>query len=132
MAIIFTSSKSKKKQPKTAAQKQQAAAWDKLCDKWKPSKIEVRSKDLGESSAYKKMQQALSSRNPYDLPSKGTDGSFGGNVPLPKKYSGDLANREAEAQKEIEAKKKRVAILYNKGGIQYITDGMDPKTFGRK
>lgn len=33
---------------------------------------------------------------------------------------------------EIEKKKKRVAPAYNKGATQYITDGADPKTLGRK
>jgi hypothetical protein len=33
---------------------------------------------------------------------------------------------------EIERKKTRVAPAYNKGATQYITDGVDPKTLGRK
>lgn len=33
---------------------------------------------------------------------------------------------------EIERKKSRVAPLYSKGATQYITDGADPKTIGRK
>lgn len=33
---------------------------------------------------------------------------------------------------EIEKKKMRVAPAYNKGATQYITDGADPKTLGRK
>ncbi|NJO63359.1 MAG: hypothetical protein HC836_35640 [Richelia sp. RM2_1_2] len=33
---------------------------------------------------------------------------------------------------EIERKKKRVAIAYNKGSYQYITGGADPSTFGKK
>jgi len=40
-----------------------------------------------------------------------------------------------ESQKTIdmiEDKKKRVAPLYNKGATQYISDGEDPKTLGRK
>ena len=38
----------------------------------------------------------------------------------------------AETIKEIERKKNRVAPAYNKGATQYITDGADPKTLGRK
>jgi hypothetical protein len=34
--------------------------------------------------------------------------------------------------KEIERKKTRVAPAYNKGAIQYLTDGTDPATIGRK
>jgi hypothetical protein len=38
----------------------------------------------------------------------------------------------AETIAEIERKKTRVAPAYNKGATQYITDGADPKTLGRK
>ncbi len=34
--------------------------------------------------------------------------------------------------KEIEKKKTRVAPAYNKGAVQYITDGTDVETLGRK
>jgi hypothetical protein len=34
--------------------------------------------------------------------------------------------------KEIEKKKTRVAPAYNKGAVQYLTDGTDPATIGRK
>lgn len=34
--------------------------------------------------------------------------------------------------KEIERKKKRVAPIWNKGGVMYITEGTDPSTLGRK
>ncbi len=34
----------------------------------------------------------------------------------------EYARREAEAQQEIKRKKKKVAPLYNKGGLQYIDD----------
>lgn len=44
----------------------------------------------------------------------------------------DHAQREAVAQKEIEKKKKRVAPLFNKGGLQYISDDTDLTTLGRK
>lgn len=44
----------------------------------------------------------------------------------------DYELREAVAQIEIERKKKRIAPLYNKGGLQYITDDMDLTTLGRK
>ena len=33
---------------------------------------------------------------------------------------------------EIERKKKKVAPAYNKGAVQYLTDGTDPATIGRK
>jgi len=34
--------------------------------------------------------------------------------------------------REIEKKKTRVAPAYNKGAVQYLTDGTDPATIGRK
>ncbi len=34
--------------------------------------------------------------------------------------------------KEIERKKTRVAPAYNKGAVQYLTEGTDPATIGRK
>jgi hypothetical protein len=49
-----------------------------------------------------------------------------------KEVSPEMEIREKIAQAEIQKKKSRVAILYNKGGLQYISDEMDPKTFGRK
>lgn len=49
-----------------------------------------------------------------------------------KQYAGEMAEREAEAQKEIEAKKKRVAPHWSKGSYQYITDEMDLSDLGRK
>jgi hypothetical protein len=33
---------------------------------------------------------------------------------------------------EIERKKTKVAPAYNKGAVQYLTDGTDPATIGRK
>lgn len=40
--------------------------------------------------------------------------------------------REAAAQVEIARKKKRVGVLVNKGGLQYITDETDLTTLGKK
>ena len=38
----------------------------------------------------------------------------------------------AETIKEIERKKTRTAPAFSKGAYQYITDGADPSTLGRK
>lgn len=46
--------------------------------------------------------------------------------------SPEMQQRELAAQKEIERKKKRVAILYNKGGYQYVSDATDLTTLGKK
>lgn len=48
------------------------------------------------------------------------------------RYEGKLASREAKAQLEVERKRTRLAIPYNKGPYMYISDDMDPKTFGKK
>jgi len=48
------------------------------------------------------------------------------------KYEGEMAQRESAAQEEVEAKKKRIAPMYNKGAYMLITDGTDPKEIGRK
>ena len=41
-----------------------------------------------------------------------------------------LASETKETRDEIIAKSKRVAIAYNKGAYQYVTDETDPKTLG--
>jgi hypothetical protein len=46
------------------------------------------------------------------------------------KWKGRQESKETIA--EIERKKLRVAPAYNKGSTQYITDGADVKTLGRK
>lgn len=46
--------------------------------------------------------------------------------------SPEMELREQRAQAEIKQKQKRVAVLYNKGAYQYISDEMDPATFGKK
>lgn len=56
-------------------------------------------------------------------------------VMLPKlayEESPEMAARERLAQEEKDRKRKRLAPLYNKGPVQYITDDADPKELGRK
>ena len=47
------------------------------------------------------------------------------------KWKRDRAEKP-DTVKEIERKKTRIAPAYNKGATQYITDGSDPTTLGRK
>ena len=47
------------------------------------------------------------------------------------KWKRDRVESKATIE-EIERKKTRVAPAYNKGATQYITDGADPTTLGRK
>lgn len=51
---------------------------------------------------------------------------------MPTRYEGEMAEREAKAREEIERKKKRVSITYNKGAYQYLGDDYDTTTIGRK
>lgn len=43
-------------------------------------------------------------------------------MPVYPKYEGEMAEREAAAQVELEKKKKRVGILVNKSAYQYLGD----------
>lgn len=43
-----------------------------------------------------------------------------------------LEERDAIAKAEIEKKKKRVGVLFNKGGLMYITEEFDLKDLGKK
>jgi hypothetical protein len=43
-----------------------------------------------------------------------------------------LAQESEETRNEIIAKSKRIAIAYNKGAYQYLSDDADVKTIGRK
>lgn len=44
----------------------------------------------------------------------------------------NLQKESPETQAAIIAKSKRIAIAFNKGSYQYVTDDADPKTIGRK
>lgn len=48
------------------------------------------------------------------------------------RLSPEMEAREQVAQKEIERKKKQVGILVNKSSYQFISDGMDLTTLGKK
>ena len=42
----------------------------------------------------------------------------------------ELERESKEVREEIIAKSKRIAIAFNKGAYQYVTEGTDPKTLG--
>lgn len=44
----------------------------------------------------------------------------------------EMIERERKAQEEIEAKKLRVGITYNKGAYQFLGNDYDATTLGRK
>lgn len=52
--------------------------------------------------------------------------------PMPVKYEGEMADREAAAQDEIKRKSKTVAPAYNKGPLQPVTSKEQAKWVGRK
>ena len=67
------------------------------------------------------------------IPSKGNGVEPVRTVKAKPKYEDpELIQREQEALKEIERKKKRTAPAYSKGGYMYITDGTDPRDIGKK
>ena len=72
-------------------------------------------------------------KRPIELaPSVETDRQF--QMPQYPKYEGEMAAREAVAQAELKEKKKRVGILVNKSGYQYLGDAPADiiKGLGRK
>ena len=50
----------------------------------------------------------------------------------PHRDDEELERREALAQQKVAEKAARVAPLYSKGPVQYVTDGADLTTLGRK
>lgn len=52
--------------------------------------------------------------------------------PMPVKYEGAMAEREAAAQVEKQHKSKTVAPAYNKGPLQPVTSKEQAKWIGRK
>ena len=65
------------------------------------------------------------------IPSHSTSTQF-----LPSRNSvmdaAQLAKESPEVREAIIAKSKRLAPAYNKGAVQYVTDGADIETLGRK
>ena len=47
-------------------------------------------------------------------------------------YNTCLSCGASDAHEQIIEKSKRVMPLFNKGGLQYLTDGEDLKTIGKK
>ena len=64
-------------------------------------------------------------------PSNAIGNGFKGRSVDDYKWRKDMSESTATIA-EIERKKTRVAPAYNKGATQYITDGADPKTLGKK
>lgn len=57
----------------------------------------------------------------------------GGTKKDPLAYKWKRGREESpDTIRELEKKRMRVSPLYNKGGLQYITDAENPETLGRK
>jgi hypothetical protein len=127
MGIIFTPSKPRKKLQNTRKRQELRRDWQELLQKWPVSSAKPPAKALPDTlgTVLKRHASRLVSTMPsiQTAPEK---------PQLRKVYVGEMAEREAKAQSEIRQNQKRVAVLYNKGTYGYITEGMDPKTFGRK
>lgn len=110
--------------------REQEAAWQDLLKRHPPTGVEK--PRLGRNSLpdYLGKELAKRKRTP-DLKSVGAvDRKF--EAQLEKHLTAEMQEREAAAQKEIARKRKRVAPMWNKGGLQYITDDTDLTTIGRK
>lgn len=79
-----------------------------------------------------KARKSLREKEERESASAAATHSMGVPLPNTKRYAGDMAKREAAAQEEIARKRKQVGILVNKSTYQYITEGMDLTTLGKK
>jgi hypothetical protein len=74
----------------------------------------------------------------YDDPVRASSIPSAPTVPAVKRAKADYSEdeemdlREKLAQVETDRKRKRLAPLYSKGPVQYITDDTDPTELGRK
>lgn len=98
----------------------------------KPKSKEVKFKPIT-SAHLPKVTSVRSGAMDYKLHQSADEQAGVVTVPVERpQYEGEMLERELAARKEIEYKKTCVAIPYNKGAYQYVTEGMDPKNFGRK
>lgn len=124
--LIYTTTRSSKKQPRKT--KREVEEYNRWLQSVNPSgkKLDKKFTPLQPSSVYRRGYEETKAIPSYDS---------GKPVVLGVKSIMDpfnLQKESEEVQEAIIAKSKRVAIAYNKGGIQYITDDADPKDFGKK
>lgn len=106
---------------------------DKLEKNWKRIKQMTLglSRDSDVDRVARPLRTKVFRRETTDAPSLITTARFESVAAKPR-YTGKMLERERAAQVEIDRKKSQVAVPYNKGAYQFVTPGMDPKTFGRK
>lgn len=128
---LFRKARKRKQRGQTKAKRDLITSWEKMLKQFGGSPEEKVNRDfrpilsdpLSKVLAFNSDRTVAHVRSPSYAPI---------GAPQPRlKYTGKMAEREAKAQLEIEKKKKKVAIPYNKGGYQYI-DGYDPKDLGKK
>jgi hypothetical protein len=131
MTLIYTSQKSIKKPQNTKKRQENKKSWEELCESLGVKAYQKSKKKfmLLKKDPLQVVNELNAHRSLAHLPSP--------HVIIPKvkdriRYEGEMAEREARAQIEIEAKKKRVGILYNKGPYGFLSPGINPKDLGRK
>ena len=125
MAIIYTNTRSRRKK-KSAKQLRLSAERTEYFNSLGIKKV----KNADRSYNYDGSFLAIDIRpNPIPL-SNAIGNGFKRSVD-DYKWRKDRAETVATIE-EIERKKTRVAPAYNKGAVQYITDGTDPSHLGRK
>jgi hypothetical protein len=140
MGIIYVNNKSKKKKRNSPDKKELKRIWEETVSRMKSLKLpgrRIASKNLLRPSDFNnpivgnllRVLDQNAHRRISHFPSAPMPRAM---IAIKPKYSGELAEREMEAQKEIERKKYRVAPLYSKGGYQLIPEDMDLTTLGRK
>jgi hypothetical protein len=121
--LIYTNTKSTKKKQKPNAEREQYLAWLRSVNpsgqKYKPE-----FKPLTTPRANLRPGADHSSIKSLDAVVKGAMAKTSIMDPF------NLRKESADVQEAIIAKSKRIAIAYNKGGYQYMTDETDPTTLG--
>lgn len=122
--LIYTNTRSSKKQPRKT--KREIEEYNRWLQSVNPSgkKLEKKFTPLQPSNVYRRGYEETKAIPSYDS---------GKPVVLGVKSIMDpfnLQKESEEVQEAIIAKSKRVAIAYNKGGYQYISDETDPTTLG--
>ena len=114
---------------KAKVQKRLRDDWEKLQAKWAPMSTSAASPQLIPN--YRAVLERRRRGNLHTAPSHESLAPV--RTPfVPAPLTPKMQEREARAQEEIARKRLRVAPLYNKGGLQYVSDDTDLTTIGRK
>lgn len=108
------------------------AAWEALQKKYPAQEFSAADKRQYQEGKRTSLKVPPGRETP-NYPSLHTQGyvRLGVSISGPK-LSPEMQQREKVAQEQTTKLKKRVAPLYNKGPVQYITDGTDLTTLGKK